>query len=102
MSTLLAPLLVFVLFLIAPTGAAAQAGNAQSGKTLWEGAATQCRNCHGLNGEGAFGPDLAGRHLSLAQFRRAVRQPWGVMPAFVESQVSDQEMADLVAYFDSL
>ena len=102
MYTVLAPLLVFVLFLLAPTGAAAQTGNAQAGKSLWDGPATQCKNCHGANGEGAFGPDLAGRHLTVAQFRRAVRQPWGVMPAFVESQVSDQEIADFVAYFDSL
>jgi cytochrome c550 len=98
----LAPLVALVVFLVAPTVAAAQAGNAQAGKTLWEGPATQCRNCHGTNGEGAFGPDLAGRHLSVAQFKRAVRQPWGIMPAFVESQVSDQEIADLVTYFDSL
>ncbi|MBI4886267.1 MAG: c-type cytochrome [Acidobacteria bacterium] len=102
MFTLLAPLLALVLFLLAPTTAAAQAGNAQAGKTLWEGPATQCRNCHGTNGEGAFGPDLAGRRLTVPQFRRAVRQPWGIMPAFVESQVSDREIADLVAYFDGL
>jgi mono/diheme cytochrome c family protein len=102
MCPLLVPLFAFVLFLLAPTGAAAQTGNTQAGKTLWEGPATQCRNCHGTSGEGAFGPDLAGRHLTVAQFRRAVRQPWGIMPAFVESQISDQELADLVAYFNSL
>jgi len=101
MYSLLASLLVFVVFLLAPAAAAAQAGNAQSGKALWDGPATQCKNCHGANGEGAFGPDLSGRHLTVAQFRRAIRQPWGVMPAYVESQVSDQEVADLVAYFDS-
>ena len=28
------------------------------------------------------GPDLAGRKLSADQFKHAVRQPWGVMPAF--------------------
>jgi mono/diheme cytochrome c family protein len=82
--------------------AAAQTGNAQAGKTLWEGPATQCRNCHGQNGEGGFGPDLAGRHLTVAQFRHAVRQPWGIMPAYIESQISDSEIADFVAYFDSL
>ena len=82
--------------------AAAQGGNAQAGKTLWDGPATQCKNCHGGKGEGAFGPDLAGRKLTVAQFRQAVRKPWGIMPAFVESQVSDSELADFVAYFDSL
>src|SRR5919108_6636946 len=91
----------FVALLLLPLahGTALAQGNAQAGKALWDGPATQCRNCHGANGEGAFGPDLAGRGLTVAQFIRAVRQPWGIMPAFVESQVSDSEMADLVAYF---
>jgi mono/diheme cytochrome c family protein len=80
----------------------AQSGDAQAGKALWDGPATQCRNCHGNNGEGAFGPDLAGRKLTVAQFTHAVRKPWGVMPAFIASQVSDAEIGNLVAYFDSL
>src|SRR5258708_24914216 len=33
---------------------------------------------------------------------QAVRKPWGIMPAFVESQMSDQQAADLAAYFGSL
>jgi mono/diheme cytochrome c family protein len=77
-------------------------GNPQAGKTLWDGAATQCKNCHGNKGEGAFGPDLAGRKLTVAQFTHAVRKPWGIMPAFIESQVSDAEIRDFVAYFDTL
>ena len=95
-------LLVALLFLPLAQGTAAAQGNAQAGKTLWEGPATQCRNCHGQNGEGAFGPDLAGRKLTVSQFAHAVRQPWGIMPAFIASQVSDAEIADFVAYFDSL
>jgi len=102
MSTLLASVLAAGLFLLVPSGAAAQTGNAQNGKALWDSPATMCRNCHGTNGEGGFGPDLAGRHLTVAQFRHAVRQPWGVMPAFAASQISDQEIADFVAYFDGL
>jgi len=102
MSMLLASFLAVVLVLLTPAAAAAQAGNAQAGKALWESPATMCRNCHGTTGEGGFGPDLAGRPLTIAQFRHAVRQPWGIMPAFAESQVSDQEIADFVAYFDSL
>ena len=67
----------------------AQAPDPAGGKALWEGNNTFCKNCHGKNGEGAFGPDLAGRGLSAAQFQQAVRKPWGVMPTFVEDQVSD-------------
>ena len=36
------------------------------------------------------------------QFRHAVRAPWGIMPAYIDKQISDRDMADLVAYFDSL
>ena len=80
-------------------------GDAAAGKAYWDrGAprATACHNCHGNNAEGAFGPDLAGRGLNVAQVIRAVRQPWGIMPAFVESQMSDKDAADLTAYFASL
>jgi mono/diheme cytochrome c family protein len=82
--------------------ALAQSGDAQAGKALWDGQGTQCRNCHGTTGQGAFGPDLAGRKLSLAQFTHAIRRPWGVMPAFVESQLSDADIANLFAWFDSM
>jgi mono/diheme cytochrome c family protein len=104
MSSLLVALFVFCLVTLPvfSGSAAAQGGNAQAGKTLWDGPATQCKNCHGGKGEGAFGPDLAGRKLTVAQFKHAIRNPWGIMPAFVESQVSDSEIADFVAYFDSL
>jgi mono/diheme cytochrome c family protein len=92
---------------LAQSGASAQApaGSAAAGKAYWERVAPRnvdCRNCHGGTGEGGFGPDLAGRGLSAAQVLRAVRQPWGVMPAFAESQVSEQDAADLAAYFASL
>jgi mono/diheme cytochrome c family protein len=92
---------VIVLWL-APAGVGAQTGDARAGKALWESQDTGCRNCHGRVGEGGLGPDLAGRKLTLAQFTRAVRQPWGIMPAFVESQMSDRELADFLAYFESL
>ena len=75
-------------------------GNPDAGKKLW--ADLRCKDCHGNDGEGAFGPDLAGRQLTLDQFRRAVRSPWGIMPAFPETQNSDQELADLFAYFQGL
>src|SRR5215813_2338949 len=91
---------------LAQSGALAQtAGSPAAGKAYWEREApraTACRNCHGAAGQGQFGPDLAGRGLDAAQFERAVRQPWGIMPAFVESQLNSQEAADLTAYFASL
>jgi mono/diheme cytochrome c family protein len=97
---LVALLLFFPLF--QSNNAWAQ-GNAQAGKALWENAgASRCSYCHGQKGEGGFGPDLAGRQLSLEQFKQAVRKPWGVMPAYLESQASDQDLANYHAYFASL
>ena len=99
--------LALLVFPLAYSGASAQAptGSAAAGKAYWERVAprnTDCRNCHGGTGEGAFGPDLAGRGLNAAQISRAVHRPWGVMPAFDDSQVSEQDAADLAAYFASL
>src|SRR5712691_10679541 len=97
-------LLALLVLPFTPTFAAAQ-GDAAAGKAYWERAApraTACRNCHGENAQGAFGPDLAGRGLNAAQVMRAVREPWGIMPAFVVSQLSDKDAADLAAYFASM
>jgi cytochrome c553 len=90
---------------LAQSAAAQPAGDAAAGKEYWDRVApraTDCKNCHGVIGEGGFGPDLAGRGLNAAQVLRAARQPWGIMPAFVESQVSDKDAADLAAYFASM
>ncbi len=87
---------------LAGAARAQSAGDAAAGKSLWDGNFTQCRNCHGKDGEGAFGPDLAGRGLSPSEFKQAVRKPWGIMPAYVESQYSDQDLSNLAAYFATL
>src|ERR1700704_5737033 len=98
MKKLLAVLLLSAL----PLPALAQAPDIAGAKALWDGNQLFCKNCHGKNGEGAFGPDLAGRGLSAAQFQQAVRKPWGVMPTFTEEQVSDAELAGMAAYFSTL
>jgi cytochrome c553 len=88
------------------SGASAQlVGDAAAGKAYWNRKAPRqvdCMDCHGIDADGGFGPDLAGRGLSAAQVLRTVRQPWGIMPAFVESQISDQEAANLAAWFASM
>jgi cytochrome c553 len=98
--------IALLLLPLAQSSASAQAaGDAAAGKAYWERVAPRavdCKNCHGANGEGGFAPDLAGRGLNAAQILRAARQPWGIMPAFVESQVSEKDAADLAAYFGSL
>ena len=64
--------MVLVVSLMHASNAAAQ-GNAEAGRKLWAGNTLECNNCHGTEGQGGFGPDLAGRQLSFEQFRHAVR-----------------------------
>jgi mono/diheme cytochrome c family protein len=77
-------------------------GRPDAGKALMRSGDQRCDRCHGVDGEGAYGPDLAGTALSFAQFTRAVRRPFGIMPSFTEGQMSDQQLADIRAYFASL
>ena len=86
----------------APSAYAQTMGDAAAGKALWDGSQTQCRACHGAKGEGAFGPPLAGRGITAAEFSQAARKPWGIMPAYTTGQVSDSDLADFAAYFASL
>jgi cytochrome c553 len=96
---------IALALLICALPAAAQTstpkGNVEEGKKAW-GVALRCQNCHGSEAQGGFGPDLAGRGLSFEQFRHAVREPWGVMLAYTERQLSDQTVADMWAYTSSL
>jgi mono/diheme cytochrome c family protein len=112
MRTLLVALFVFVVAVahggnsprgaVAAQGAAAPAGTADAGRAVWATGNTSCRNCHGAEGEGSFAIALAGRKLTFDRFKNYVRNPKGRMPAYIESELTDQEIADLVAYFDSL
>jgi mono/diheme cytochrome c family protein len=86
----------------APAGAAEPVGTAAQGKVHYTFGNTSCSNCHGITGEGRFGPPLAGRTHTYARFRAYVRNPLGRMPAYPASELNDQEIADMVAYFNSL
>lgn len=86
----------------APAAAAEPVGDPAAGKVHFTFGNTSCSNCHGRDGEGAFGPALAGRKLTYQRFLNYVRKPIGRMPAYVESELTDQEVADMVAYFNSL
>jgi mono/diheme cytochrome c family protein len=87
---------------VAATESAPLVADAGAGKAFWEGPVTFCGECHGVAGEGAYGPDLAGRKLTFEQFRRQVRQPWGAMPRWSEQQLNDQTLANVHAYLSNL
>ena len=85
----------------APAPASAPAGNAATGKTLYT--KNTCFFCHGTAGQGG----LAGARLALVSrntqsFIRYVRRPSGQMPAYTETILSDQELADILAYVRDL
>jgi mono/diheme cytochrome c family protein len=92
---------------IAQTGAPAAGGGAaapdiENGRKVFAFGNTSCSNCHGNGAIGGFGPDLAGKGLPLNRVAQAIRRPIWRMPAFDNTQVTDKEMADMTAYFNSL
>ena len=83
-------------------GAPQAAGDPANGKAVFAFGNTSCTNCHGLEGQGGWGPDLAGRRITYDQAVAAIRNPIWRMPAFVPSQLSDKEIQDMVAYWNTL
>jgi mono/diheme cytochrome c family protein len=85
---------------MAPTVAAAPAGDPAQGQALY--AAKTCSACHGAGAEGVVGPKLAGTALTFEQILMQVRAGKAPMPAFPPDQVSDQEVAHILAWLQSL
>jgi mono/diheme cytochrome c family protein len=78
-------------------------GDPAKGRGLYSGAAggALCMLCHGPQGQGGFGPDIAGaRGLTFEQFKREVQNPWGIMPSY--GRINDQSLTDLYAFLKSL
>lgn len=76
-------------------------GDATAGADVY---ASNCASCHGADGTGdeANGfPNLVEEAPDAAEIEEYVRDGAGVMPAF-EGTLGDQEIADVVAYVDSL
>ncbi len=82
-------------------GQEGQRPDIQAGRVLWQSGA-ECRNCHGAAGEGAFGPALAGQNQTVEAYEKALRNPSGIMPKFVEADFGDADIANLVAYMATL
>ena len=79
-------------------------GNAAHGRELY--LATGCFECHGRNGQGgAFNgpaPALAHTEMGFETFKEQLRQPANDMPAYATAVMTDQDVADLLAYVQSL
>jgi len=96
--------ILLALALVAlPVAASAQDAprvNAQTGKQLFE--AKTCYACHGYVGQGSReGPRLA-PPMPYPAFLAQVREPRAIMPPYKEAILTDQQVADIVAYLASL
>ncbi len=82
----------------ATAAAAAAKGDVTAGKAVFD---QSCNSCHPNGGQGA-GPTLRGKNLQATRIQTIVRNGGGGMPAFSASQISDQQLTNLVAYVQSL
>jgi mono/diheme cytochrome c family protein len=82
----------------------APSGNAAHGHELY--LATGCFECHGRNGQGgAFNgpaPALAHTEMGFEAFKEQLRQPANDMPAYATAVMSDQDVADVLAFVRAL
>ncbi len=82
----------------------ASAGNAENGKRVY--LADGCFTCHGRAGQGGnyYGGTavLAKTKTPLEAFKAELRNPVRVMPAYSAAVLSDQEIADIYAYVQTL
>src|ERR1700730_4367187 len=82
-------------------GHAAMAGGAEHGKI--ELVQHGCWQCHGFQGQGAStGAKLAPDPIALEAFTAFVRTTDRGMPPYSEAVLSDEDLADLHAYLQSI
>jgi mono/diheme cytochrome c family protein len=100
----LASLMVVASALAQSTGtqSPATAGDVANGKRVF--LADGCFYCHGTTGAGGgnAGPRLAPNPLPLEGVRAKVRTASGRMPVYSPAVLKDAEIADIVAYLQSI
>jgi ubiquinol-cytochrome c reductase cytochrome c subunit len=80
---------------------ATPAGNAQNGKKIFS--SYGCYQCHGYAAQGGgAGARLAPRPIAFQLFSKYVRHPSGQMPPYTAKVVTDQELADIYAFLQSI
>jgi mono/diheme cytochrome c family protein len=77
-------------------------GDSSNGKRIF--LRNGCYQCHGTVGQGGLaGPRLAQTKLTIAGFTGAIRNPRpSNMPPYRASVMTDQELADVFAYLQSV
>ena len=72
-------------------------GDVAAGATLYAG---NCATCHAADGTGGSGPDLVAAQPSSDKVVSLVLYGEDAMPSFAD--LSDQEIADIVAFVEAL
>lgn len=89
------------LLTISGTAMAADSGDPERGFEIYM--RVGCFQCHGTVGQGPVsGPKLAPNPLPMEAIRAYIRAPAQVMPPYVESVLSDADVADIHAYLESI
>jgi mono/diheme cytochrome c family protein len=85
----------------AATDAKPPAGSAANGKKIYvDYGCYQCHN-YAAHGGGA-GPKLAPNPMAFAAFMRQIRKPRSEMPPYTAKIVTDQEVADIYAFLQTI
>lgn len=76
-------------------------GNGSDGARWF--AMQHCDGCHGGDGAGGRAPVLRGVGLSYGELRAKVRKSGSaIMPSYSTEQLSDKEIADILAFLDEV
>ena len=99
---LIKTLLMLLLLLSTVALAQTKPGDSSNGKRIFM--RNGCYQCHGTVGQGGLaGPRLAQTKLTLAGFTGVVRNPRpSGMPPYRATVMTDQELADIFAYLQSV
>lgn len=82
-----------------PEPASVEVNLIEEGEAIYE--SVGCNACHGADGQGGVGPALPGH--TPEQIRNQVRNPrGGVMPAYSDEKLSDDDLEKLIAFIQSL
>ena len=75
----------------------ALSGDPANGQLVYTSVTPACVNCHGATGGGVFGQgsSIIGKSNRVAN---AVRNGIATMPSYNTTDITDQELADLIAY----
>jgi len=76
------------------------APSAAKGKEVFHRAG--CYECHNYQGQGGVGPRLAPKPLPFEALKSYVRNANGNMPPYAPAVLTDDELADIYAYLQSV